>query len=216
MDRSRPTCAYRRLDRLSCSCPLRSGAQLRADLLTLASRSLGCGVIAQRGRRMPPLRQPLRTSVKSVLWRRYRSIVLGSLPVAAAIGALLGLSLYFVGESEYRQLGGWGAFVYWVALGALLGVLTALPGILGAAGALALTDRSLTRTPSARARMGAVGAAAGALLVWFGIGVADAVLNSAGAWLGLSLALGGVAAIISAAAAAVLITITEARIARRS
>lgn len=143
-----------------------------------------------------------------MLWR-YGRTILTSIPVAAAIGALLGVAMYLFGNSEYRSHGGWGTFGYWVALGAGFGVVTALPAVLEAIITLALTGRSLPRTPTAeRVKAGGWGAAAGALAVWVVVTALSAPWTSG---LGLFLTIGFVAAGTSGIAAAVLIRWTEAR-----
>lgn len=148
-----------------------------------------------------------------MLWRRYRWIVIASVPVAALIGALLALALYLGGNPDYREQGGWSAFVYSTVLGAAVGALSSVPAIVGAGVALALKDRALTRTPQARVWIGGSGAAIGALFAWAILAAVNALMSAegGGAWFALYLIAGMVAAAISAAAAAALIWRTETR-----
>jgi hypothetical protein len=147
-----------------------------------------------------------------VLWRRYRWIVITSVPTAALIGMLLALALYLGGNADYREQGGWSAFAYLTATGALVGALTSVPAIVGASAALALKDRSLTRTPSARAWIGALGAAVGALVGWTALATVNALLTAdGGAWFSMYLVFAVGASLISGAAAAAFVCWTETR-----
>ena len=76
-----------------------------------------------------------------MLWRRYRWIVITSVPAAALIGMLVALVLYLGGNPDYREQGGWSAFASLEVTGALAGALTSVPAIVGAAAALSLGDR---------------------------------------------------------------------------
>ena len=79
--------------------------------------------------------------------------------------------------------------------------LTSGPAIVGAAAALALKDRWLRRTSGARAWMGALGAAAGALVGWTALATINAMLTTeGGAWFSVYLIFAVVASLISGAA----------------
>ena len=145
------------------------------------------------------------------MWRRYRWIAIMSVPVAALIGALLALTLYVGADPEYREQGGWSAFLSLAATGAVLGALSSLPAVLGAAAALAISDRSPARTPQARMWIGGLGAAAGALVCWTAMAVIAALAGPDGeSWLPLSFAFVAGASLISGFAAAALIRWAEA------
>jgi hypothetical protein len=150
-----------------------------------------------------------------VLWRRYRWIFITSVPAAALIGMLLALALYLGGNPDYQEQGGWSAFASMAATGAVIGGLTSVPAIVGAAAALALKDRWLRRTSGARAWIGALGAAAGALVGWAALATLatiNAMLTTeGGAWFSVYLIFAVVASLISGAAAAALIWWTEIR-----
>ncbi|GAA1055824.1 hypothetical protein GCM10017608_30040 [Agromyces luteolus] len=147
-----------------------------------------------------------------MLWRRYRWIVITSVPAAALIGMLLALALYLGGNPDYREQGGWSAFASMAATGTVIGALTSVPAIIGAAAALALKDRRLRRTSGARAWIGALGAAAGALVGWTALTTINAILTTeGGAWFSVYLIFAVLASLISGAAAAALIWWTEIR-----
>lgn len=147
-----------------------------------------------------------------MLWRRYRWIVITSVPAAALIGMLLALAFYLGGNPDYREQGGWSAFASMAATGAVIGALTSGPAIVGAAAALALKDRWLRRTSGARAGIGALGAAAGALVGWTVLATINAMLTAeGGAWFSVYLIFAVVASLISGAAAAALIWWIEIR-----
>lgn len=147
-----------------------------------------------------------------MLWRRYRWIFITSVPAAALIGMLLALALYLGGNPDYQEQGGWSAFASMAATGAVIGALTSVPAMVGAAAALALKDRWLRRTSRARAWIGALGAAAGALVGWTALATINAMLTTeGGAWFSVYLIFAVVASLISGAAAAALIWWTEIR-----
>ena len=148
-----------------------------------------------------------------MLWRRYRRIVVTSVPVAALIGAFLALALYLGANPDYREQGGWSAFVSLAATGAVVGALTSLPAVLGAAAALTFRDRSLARAPQARVLIGGLGAAVGALVCWTAVATFASVMSpDGGSWFPLYEAVAAGASVISGIAAAVLIGWTESRV----
>ncbi|NHF61843.1 hypothetical protein [Microcella pacifica] len=66
-----------------------------------------------------------------VFWRWYRSTIAWSLLLAGGIGSVLGFALYAGGNPDCRASAGLLGVFYWLALGAVLGMATALPALVG-------------------------------------------------------------------------------------
>ncbi len=123
---------------------------------------------------------------------------------SAFLGALVGLAIYFGGNADYRAQAGWGGFVYWVLLSGVLGVGTGLAGATGGAVAVAIRDRDLRRSSSARIRIGTLGATIGAALPWIALAVAVG-----SGWWPLPLGIATLVALVTAALARIMLIRAE-------
>ncbi|RIX29956.1 hypothetical protein D1781_00275 [Amnibacterium setariae] len=141
--------------------------------------------------------------------RGYRLPLAWALPAGLTLGAIIGLALFASSDADTQTLGWFG---YTVALGAGVGVVTAVVAALGAAGAVALDSRRSADSRSLPA-LGpiALGAASGVALVALLVGVASSV--AAGYWSALEFwFIGGVIdATIAAVAATTIAAITVRR-----
>lgn len=147
-----------------------------------------------------------------MLWRRYRSTIGWALLVAAGAGSFLGFALYMGGNPDYRAHAGPLGLVYWLALGAILGVTTAIAALVGGAIALLVRDRGLTRSPQTRIVAGTIGAAVGAIALWLGIGIVNAVVTEiGGSFFGLAILIALISAVVTAIPAGLLLNRAERR-----
>lgn len=147
-----------------------------------------------------------------MFWSQYRSAIVRAVPFGASVGAFLGLAVYLSGNPDYRAQGGWGAFGYWLALGAILGGVTALAALTGGALVIALTTKFSSRAKRVRALAGSLGAAGGAGIFWLILGVTSTAASPTGSsWVALSTVAALVAAIVSLFSASLLLRRSERR-----
>lgn len=145
-----------------------------------------------------------------MLWRRYRFAVLGSVPIGAVLGIVMNLALYLGGNPDYRDQGGWGAFIYTLAVGSVVGGANALAALVVGALAVLVFDRHLRCPARVRVTGGAVGAAAGAAALWLGAGVLDSFTSlNGGAWFFVFVLFAGIAAAVAFLAALFLLKRAE-------
>jgi len=141
-----------------------------------------------------------------VLWRHYRSTLGWALASSAALGAFVGLAIYAGGNADYRAHAGWGGFIYWVVLGAVVGTGTGIACVAGGAVAVAIRDRGQRRTSAARVRIGTLGASIGAVIPWIVVAVA-----AGSAWWPFALGIGAVVGLVTAVLARVMLGRAEQR-----
>lgn len=105
--------------------------------------------------------------------------------MGAAIGVVLGVIYYAGASSDFRDHGGWGAFLSVSAGGGLLGAVAALSAVVGGVVALVAWDRRMLKSPRSRTRAVVVGAIAGVAVPWLALGVVNGVTSPIGwSWFG--------------------------------
>lgn len=114
------------------------------------------------------------------MWHRYKSAAGWGLLIASGLGIVIGLGLYLSSHSGYRMHAGWGGFFYWIALGAVFGVITGITAVAGGLIALVIRKRSRSQNKWSPVAAGATGASIGASLVWVVFWVATAATGGIG------------------------------------
>ncbi|WP_146168495.1 hypothetical protein [Rathayibacter caricis] len=132
----------------------------------------------------------------------YRRAVLRAVPLGVLLGTLLGLGLT-LGNPDYREQGGWSAIAYLLAVGAIVGGVSALAGIAGGLVAILITHR-LRRATEPSSLIGPVGPAVGSSAPWVVAASAAALI---GDYLTAAIAVGTgvVAAVVGGVSAALLL-----------
>lgn len=145
------------------------------------------------------------------MFQRYWRVAVIGLGLGFVLGAGLFAMLAMTGNPDWRAHLTGEEGLRSVTFYGLCGVVVAAASSLGAWASIALTDRALQKGPGARIRAAAVGAAAATIVLGLIVSVTISLADGSAGWMLFLVALSLLLAMLSAFAAAVLVSVREER-----